>query len=289
MIDGESNDDAAVYLYNGKPIVLTTDFFSPVVKDAYQYGAIAAANALSDLYAMNSEPLFCLCVAGFNSARMNEQTISQIMQGAVDKCREAGVIIAGGHTIEAVEPFFGLVCAGGASDFSNIRRNTLKLNKDVETYLVLTKELGVGMVTNAAKKQIIENVENGTTLYQRAVMQMSSLNDSIKNLTDKKTLNALTDVTGFGLVGHLAEMLGTEFSAEVYFKSLPVLDGVHQLYQDFGDQIKPNGNNGEYARNRGFEIKVQEGFQKAILEDPNTSGGLLVAVDGLKAAELAAQ
>ena len=125
-IDASTNDDAAVYVYNGQPVVLTTDFFSPVIDDARLFGQIAAANALSDIYAMNSRPLVCLAVAGFNSSRMTEATIAEIMQGAVDKCRQAGVVIAGGHTIEAVEPFFGLVCVGG-EQMPAIRRNIVQI------------------------------------------------------------------------------------------------------------------------------------------------------------------
>ncbi|CAL6114832.1 Cysteine_desulfurase / Selenide [Hexamita inflata] len=285
VIDGSTNDDAAVYLQNDTPIVLTTDFFSPVIDDPYLYGKIASSNALSDIYAMNAKPLTCLAVCGFNSSRMSDESIRNIMRGAIDVCKSVNVVIAGGHTIESIEPFFGLVCVG-STQMSNIRRNIIGFNPNTETYLIMTKQLGVGMVATGIKKGC---VPKQSALYWSAANNMAEVNSSVEKVqSNMQFVNALTDITGFGLVGHLAEMLG-ELSAEVYFKSLPLIPGIKDLYDDFNSQVVNNFNNFEYATQRGFGVQVKEGFQKAIFCDPTTSGGLLFAVDGIENARTICQ
>ncbi|KAH0577715.1 Cysteine desulfurase / Selenide, water dikinase [Spironucleus salmonicida] len=279
LVSQATADDACVYQLDNQLLVSTTDFFSPVIDDAYLFGKISAANALSDVYAMNSKPIFAIAIAGFPSNRMSEDSMIQVIQGAVDKCQEAGIVISGGHTIESIEPFFGL-CVNGIQN----RIEKIKLNRIEEKvcqndiYLVMTKKLGVGMLTTAMKRGLIQNRQNYKEIYDELVWNMETLNIIKQELPDQVV--ALTDITGFGLAGHLSEMLIQDgLSAEIYTKSIPVLKGVQQIYDLYQKIVLTNENNKIYVANNNFKLDDVPFFTD-LVTDATTSGGLLFAVKG---------
>ena len=264
-------DDAAVYrLDDDRAVVLTADFFPPVVDDPYWFGAIAAANALSDLYAMGARPLFAINLVGFPDTLDNE-ILTEILRGGADKIREAGSVVAGGHTTIDKEPKYGLAVAGLIDPDRVLSKGGARKGD----LLFLTKPLGTGLVTTAHKRQ--EVVEED--LFA-AVLSMARLNrkaaELFRNAGD--AVHALTDITGFGLAGHaheMAEQSGLSFAMEV--RVLPLLPGVKRYSMDM---MVPGGLN----RNADFYgrfvdgIKL-EGLARHIVYDPQTSGGLLAAVD----------
>lgn len=171
-VTSATRDDACVFTTNDGMFVLTVDFFAPVVKDAIDFGRVAAANAISDIYAMNGRPLVAIAVAGFNSARLSEPTMREILTGASEKCKEAQIIIAGGHTIEAPEPFFGLAVIGELKNPAQLKRNVIPVPK-CPAYLVLTKQLGTGIVVSAEKHGLLSKLEYGKEMYENAVRNMA--------------------------------------------------------------------------------------------------------------------
>jgi selenide,water dikinase len=269
LVGIETSDDAAVYQINEtQAIVATTDFFMPIVDDPYDFGRIAATNAISDVYAMGGTPLFALALVGMPVNTLPLETIRRILDGGESVCREAGIPIAGGHTIDSVEPIYGLV-AIGLVDPRKLKRNAGAKPGDK---LVLGKPLGVGIYSAALKKQKLDDAG-----YAAMIASTTKLNKPGSRLGDIALVNALTDVTGFGLLGHLLEICkGSGTAARIDFADLPIMPGVLELA---GEGLVT----GASARNwSGYGDKVALGprigdRERALLTDPQTSGGLLVA------------
>jgi selenide, water dikinase len=269
LVGIETADDAAVYQINEtQAIVATTDFFMPIVDDPHDFGAIAATNAISDVYAMGGQPLFALALVGMPVNQIPLDVIRRILEGGESVCTKAGIPIAGGHTIDSVEPIYGLV-AIGLVDPRNLKRNAGAKAGDV---LVLGKPLGVGIYSAALKKDKLD--EAG---YRAMIESTTKLNTPGPALGKLPGVHALTDVTGFGLLGHLLEICkGSSVAAIVDWKSLPVLPGALDLARE-GFFTGASGRNfGGYGTKVTLGSAIDEAC-KAVLTDPQTSGGLLVA------------
>ena len=269
LVGTESSDDAAVYRLNDQQaIIATTDFFTPIVDDPYDFGRIAATNALSDVYAMGGTPLFALALVGMPLGKLPEDAIRLILQGGQDVCKAAGIPIAGGHSIDTLEPIYGLVGIGLVHP-DRVKRNNQAQAGDV---LILSKPLGVGMLSAALKKGTL-SAEG----YADMVRWTTKLNTPGIALSAMPAVHALTDVTGFGLAGHLLEICrGSSLSAHVNFDAVPL--------SPLAAEIAQGGTaTGASARNwdgYGSSMALPEGFapwKQNLLSDPQTSGGLLIA------------
>ena len=272
LVDHRTADDAAAYKIDPERAILqTVDFIPPVVDDPYDYGSIAAANALSDIYAMGGVPLFALGIAGFPVSLLPEKVLRRILKGAADKTAEAGIPILGGHTIEETEPKFGLVVTGMVHP-AKILTNAGARPGD---RLVLTKPIGTGILTAALKKGILDK-KTGKEL----IRTMSQLNRTAAEILRKYPVHALTDITGFGLLGHLKEMItASKTGAEIGFLNIPVMKGVNSLVTP---ELIPGGTvrNLEYVSgSTRFDPSLSR-TEKYILADAQTSGGLLIALPG---------
>jgi selenide,water dikinase len=271
LVGTETSDDAAVWkLDERQAIVATTDFFMPVVDDPFDFGRIAATNALSDIYAMGARPLFALAIVGMPINVLAPETIGAILAGGASVCAAAGVPVAGGHSIDSVEPIYGLV-AIGVVDPARIMTNRAGRAGDV---LILGKGLGVGVLSAAFKQ---ERLEAGG--YEALIASTTQLNAAGPELAALPAVHAMTDVTGFGLLGHALEMArGAGLTAEIFADGPAILPGVEALAQA-GVRTGASGRNwASYgAAVRGAEALPV--WKKDILCDPQTSGGLLVAVD----------
>lgn len=268
IVGNHSKDDAAVYdIGNGTALISTTDFFMPIVDDPYEFGRIASANAISDVYAMGGKPALAIAILGWPINILPPSVAKKVIEGSRSICMEAGIPLAGGHSIDSPEPIFGLAVNGFVS-LENIKQNNKAQVGDV---LFLTKPLGVGILTTAEKKGILKEEHKGI-----AAMQMMQLNKVGELLGKVKGVNAMTDVTGFALLGHLVEMAeGSGLSAEVDFDKVPV------IIEDIKEYIEQKSIPGGTHRNwdsYGEKIGVITDFQKVLLADPQTSGGLLVSV-----------
>lgn len=271
LVGTESSDDAAVYRLNdSQAIVATTDFFMPIVDDPFDFGRIAATNALSDIYAMGGKPLFALAIVGMPVNKLPTDIIRQILNGGESVCREAGIPIAGGHSIDAPEPIYGLVGIGVVHP-DKIRRNDKARPGDA---LILAKPLGIGVFADAMKKGKLS--EAG---YAQMLSSTTQLNTPGITLAELPEVHALTDVTGFGLLGHLLEITrGSNLGAEICFADLPVHPLALELAQAGFSPGASERNWGSY----GHEVRLPAGiaeWQRKLLCDPQTSGGLLVACD----------
>ncbi|MFN5317903.1 MAG: selenide, water dikinase SelD [Bacteroidia bacterium] len=269
LISGNSHhEDAAVWdLGGGDCLISTTDFFMPVVDDAYDFGAISAANALSDVYAMGGSPFMALSVLGWPVEKLPAALAARVLEGAADVCREAGVVLAGGHSIDSAEPFFGLSVNG------RVMKNRVKRNNTVTEgdYLYLTKPLGTGILTTALKRRLIVEAEH----YPQLVAWMKKLNRVGTSLSMVEGVNALTDVTGFGLAGHLLEMLeSSNCSAELWADKIPLMQGVETCLSSF---IYPDMTMRNFNAISTHCTEL-DGRNLLILCDPQTSGGLLISV-----------
>jgi selenide,water dikinase len=271
LVGIETADDAAVYQINERQaIVATTDFFMPIVDDPFDFGAIAATNAISDVYAMGGQPLFALALVGMPVNQLPLEVIRKILEGGESVCARAGIPIAGGHTIDSVEPIYGLV-AIGLVDPRNLKRNAGAKPGDK---LVLGKPLGVGIYSAALKKGRLDDAG-----YRSMIESTTKLNTPGTRLGQLEGVHALTDVTGFGLLGHLLEIAkGSSAGAHVRWRDVPLLDGVVELARE-GILTGASGRN--WA---GYGSRVKLGAElgeaeRAVLTDPQTSGGLLVACD----------
>ncbi len=269
LVGIEHSDDAAVYRLNDdQAIVATTDFFMPIVDDPYEFGRIAATNALSDVYAMGGTPLFALAIVGMPIGKLPNSVIRQILAGGEAVCKQAGIPIAGGHSIDAPEPIYGLVGIG-VVDPKKLKKNSGGQTGDV---LILGKPLGVGIYSAALKKGALSDA-----YYAEMIATTTQLNTAGSVLSALSGVHALTDVTGFGLAGHLLEITrASKLGARLEWARLPLLPGVSDLAQ--------NGHiTGASLRNwesYGSEINLPSGmssWQQAVLSDPQTSGGLLVS------------
>ena len=267
LVGIETADDAAVYRINDRQaIVATTDFFMPIVDEPFDFGAIAAANALSDVYAMGGTPLFALAVVGMPVGRLPIDTIRRILDGGESLCAKAGVPVAGGHTIDSAEPIYGLV-AIGLVDPGHVKRNRGALAGDA---LILGKPLGIGVYSAALKKQRL-----AAGRYETMLATATQLNTPGMALGPMKGVHALTDVTGFGLLGHLLEICrASGVGAKIAFERVPLLP-------DAAAMARLGLVTGASSRNwssYGHEIDGDlDATARALLTDPQTSGGLLVA------------
>ncbi|MEN9359658.1 MAG: Selenide, water dikinase [Verrucomicrobiota bacterium] len=280
LVGIETADDAAVYQINEtQAIVATTDFFMPIVDDPFDFGRIAATNAISDVYAMGGTPLFALALVGMPVAKLSMETIRKILEGGESVCTAAGIPVAGGHTIDSLEPIYGLV-AIGLVDPRNLKKNSGGKAGD---FLVLGKPLGVGIQSAALKKGLLD--EAG---YASMIASTTKLNTPGRKLGAIVGVGGLTDITGFGLLGHLLEICrGSGLAAEIKWSAVPLLPGVPELCQ-------AGCVTGASARNwtsYGTDVRLPQDFpewQKQILCDPQTSGGLLVSCSAESLAEVEA-
>ena len=271
LVGIETSDDAAVYQLNDdQALIATTDFFMPIVDDPFDFGRIAATNAISDVYAMGGRPLFSLALVGMPIAVLSTQTIGRVLEGGASVCRAAGIPIAGGHTIDSVEAIYGLVAIGLVHP-KQVKRNSDARPGDV---LVLGKPLGVGVLSAALKKG-----ELSAEGYGLMLATTTQLNTPGPDLAALPGVHAMTDVTGFGLAGHALEMArGASCTVEIDWRAVPVLGGVRELaVRGFVT--------GASARNwagYGHDVHLPAGFSaedRALLTDPQTSGGLLVSCE----------
>ena len=271
MVGIETADDAAVYKLNDEQaLIATTDFFMPIVDDPYDFGRIAATNAISDVYAMGGTPIMALALVGMPINKLPVETIGLIIKGGESICAEAGIPIAGGHTIDSVEPIYGLVVLGLVHP-SKVKRNADARDGDI---LILSKPLGVGVLSAALKKGLL-----GDEGYKAMIDNTTKLNKPGKALAEMAGVHALTDVTGFGLLGHLLELArGARLTAQLTMADIPLLPGVEQLAHD-GYFTGASGRNWDaYGKDVALAASIRPA-QQALLTDPQTSGGLLVACD----------
>jgi selenide,water dikinase len=273
LVGNDSKDDAAVYdLGNGEAVISTTDFFMPIVDDPFDFGQIASVNAISDIYAMGGTPLMAIAILGWPLEKLPPAVAAKVLEGARAACARANIPLAGGHSIDAPEPIFGLAVTGRVA-LNQLKRNDAAV---VGCKLFLTKPLGVGLVTTAQKRGIAEE-----THVKGAVEQMTTLNQIGSHLSELEEVKALTDVTGFGLLGHLTELCeGSGVSATIDSTRVPRLPNTdHYIAQD----CSPGGTDRNFE-SYGHKISPLTDSQRALLCDPQTSGGLLVAVtpDGLE-------
>ena len=273
LVGNHTKDDAAVYdMGNGTALISTTDFFMPIVDDAYRFGRIASANAISDVYAMGGKPILAIAILGWPINKLSPEVAKQVIEGGRSICAEAGIPLAGGHSIDSPEPIFGLA-VNGIIDIKNIKQNNTAKPGDV---LFLTKKIGVGILTTAEKKGILK--EEHQLL---AAMQMEQLNKAGEALGKLSGVTAMTDVTGFGLLGHLAEMCeGSKVSAIISFNEVPLLTEDLNYYIDL--KSIPGGTNRNlesYGNKISFSPNINKSYAAALLADPQTSGGLLIAAN----------
>ncbi|MCT4601824.1 MAG: selenide, water dikinase SelD [Marinifilum sp.] len=268
LVGNDTKDDAAVYdLGNGQALISTTDFFTPIVDDPYDFGRIAATNAISDIYAMGGKPIMALAILAWPLEKLSTDIAQKVVEGARDVCANAGIQLAGGHSIDIGDPVFGLSVNGIVATERVKKNNTASPN----CTLFLTKPLGIGVLTTAEKKKLIAHEDN-----QIAVDLMCSLNQVGVVFGEQKYIKSMTDVTGFGLLGHLSEICeGSNVNAVINYNDVPKIDGAEELIQKGST---PGGTRRNWA-SYGHLIGDITEDQKALLCDPQTSGGLLVAVD----------
>ncbi|MFN9503691.1 MAG: selenide, water dikinase SelD [Rubrivivax sp.] len=271
LVGIETADDAAVYQLNDEQaLIATTDFFMPIVDDPYEFGRIAATNAISDVYAMGGRPIMALALVAMPIAQLSTETIGRILQGGNDVCRAAGIPIAGGHTIDSVEAIYGLVAMGLVHP-KKVRRNS---DARVGDRLVLGKGLGVGVMSAALKKGALSPAG-----YAAMIHSATKLNTPGPSLADLPGVHAITDVTGFGLAGHVLEVArGAGAAVHLRWDTIPLLEGAADLARQWHVTGASNRNWAGY----GQDVRLPEGFaaeRRALLTDPQTSGGLLVSCD----------
>lgn len=268
LVGNESKDDAAVYdIGDGTCIISTTDFFMPIVDDPFTFGAIASVNAISDVYAMGGEPFMAIAILGWPVNKIPAEIAKAVLEGSRKVCAEAGIPLAGGHSIDCPEPVFGLAVTGKLTKGDLKRNDTAK----VGSLLYLTKPLGIGIVTTAQKKGIVS-----ADHMQKAIDTMLTLNKLGADFGKLSYINAMTDVTGFGLLGHLCEVCeGSGLSAEIEFNKVPRFNFLNGYLQQ---KSVPGGTQRNWD-SYGHKIGSLGDLQRSILADPQTSGGLLVSVD----------
>ncbi|MBE9466853.1 MAG: selenide, water dikinase SelD [Bacteroidetes bacterium] len=270
LVGTDTTDDAAIYkIDNERAIVQTVDFFSPIVDDPYSFGAISAANSISDIYAMGAKPLFALNIVGFPSSRLPMSVLEEILRGAQDKAEEAGISIVGGHSVDDIEPKYGMTVTG-IIDIDKILTNANAKSGDA---IILTKPIGTGIISNATKRGLADQETK-----KEAIDTMSQLNKYAAEVMEEFPVNSCTDVTGFGLLGHLSEMTkSSKIDAEILFNNVPLLKNAW----DFAvSNVIPGGsrNNLEYVKDYVVWSNEITETKKAILCDAQTSGGLLISL-----------
>ncbi|HMK02657.1 MAG TPA: selenide, water dikinase SelD [Ferruginibacter sp.] len=272
LVGNSSKDDAAVYdLGNGTALISTTDFFMPIVDDAFDFGRIASANAISDVYAMGGKPILAIAILGWPVDKLPAALAQQVLEGSRKICEGAGIPLAGGHSIDSTEPIFGL-SVSGLVDIKHLKKNDTAKAGDA---IFITKPLGVGILSTAQKRGLLKEAH-----LPVMIKQMTQLNKIGEALGKISGVNAMTDVTGFGLLGHLIEMAeGSGLSAEINYSALPVIDGAREY---LSQRIVPDAtyrNWNSYSDKVKFEkrVNVMEAFN--LLPDPQTNGGLLISVN----------
>ncbi len=267
LVGNDHRDDAAVYdLGTGSAIISTTDFFTPIVDDPFTFGRIAATNAISDVYAMGGKPLLAIAILGWPVKILSAEIAQKVLEGGRSVCAEAGINLAGGHSIESPEPIFGLAVTGTV-EIDKLKRND---SATAGCKLLLTKPIGVGILTTAQKHGIL-TAEDANV----AIEIMSELNSIGTEFANVSGVRAMTDVTGFGLLGHLVEMCeGANLSAEIEYAKIPKLP---MLDKYLDNKTIPGGTNRNWD-SYGHKINLPDLSLKNILCDPQTSGGLLLAV-----------
>jgi selenide,water dikinase len=267
LVGNDKRDDAAVLdLGNGTALISTTDFFMPIVDDAYDFGRIASANAISDVYAMGGKPVLAIAILGWPIDKIAPEVAQLVLEGARSICAEAGITLAGGHSIDCPEPVFGLA-VNGILDIANLKQNS---TAEAGCRLYLTKALGVGILSTAQKRGVLKPEDAAI-----ALKSMVTLNKHGEVFGKMEGVKAMTDVTGFGLLGHLSEMCeGSGLSAVIEFSKVPVIP---RLSGYLDQQCLPGGTQRNWA-SYGAKVAALTDEQRYILADPQTSGGLLVAV-----------
>lgn len=275
IVGNESNDDAAVFeMEDGNCIISTTDFFMPIVDDAFDFGKIAAANAISDVYAMGGKPLMAVAILGWPVEKIAADVAQQVIKGTQQICNEAGIPLAGGHSIDSQEPIFGLAVTGLVKK-ENIKKNNSPNEGDI---LYITKPLGIGVLATALKRGLLKEEE-----YAELIAQTTALNSIGEYLGGLEYVTAMTDVTGFGFTGHLLEMLaGKELSAEIEKVNLPIIEAAKTYAAQF---IFPDNTTRNYNAQLP-EIEGMAGLEFITYCDPQTSGGLLFSVSADKQSEV---
>lgn len=267
LVGNEHKDDAAVYdLGNGSCIISTTDFFMPIVDDPFDFGRIAATNAISDIYAMGGKPLMAIAILGWPINQLDASIAARVIDGGRSVCHAAGISLAGGHSIDAPEPIFGLAVTGIVAT-DKVKKNSQAQAGD---RLFLSKPLGIGILTTAEKKGLL--LPEHKNLARDAMCQSNKIGAEFANIAG---VNAMTDVTGFGLLGHLTEIChGSELSASLNFAHIPTLQAIEYYIEQGCTTGGSQRNFGSY----GDDVSPLSEIQKAILCDPQTSGGLLICV-----------
>jgi selenide,water dikinase len=272
MVGNSSKDDAAVYdLGNGSALISTTDFFVPIVDDPFQFGRIAAANAISDVYAMGGKPIMALAILGWPVEKIAAKIAKEVIEGGRSICLEAGIPLAGGHSVDTTEPIFGL-SVNGLVDINHLKQNNTAKQNDV---LFLTKPLGVGILSTAQKRGLLSEID-----LSILIQQLNQLNKVGEALGKIKGVHAMTDVTGFGLIGHLMEMAeGSGLGASINYSKIQIIESAKDYLKQ---RIVPDAtyrNWNAYSSQVSFEkgVDVMQAF--SILPDPQTNGGILIAVD----------
>lgn len=279
LVGNQTHDDAAVYdLGDGMALIFTTDFFMPVVDDSFEFGRIAAANAISDVYAMGGKPIMALAVLGWPVEKLPAELAKEVMEGGRSICSEAGIPLAGGHSIDSPEPIFGLA-VNGIVAIENLKKNNTAQEED---FLFLTKPLGTGILSTAQKRNLLKD-----EYLKLMIEQLTTLNKVGEELGKIPGVTAMTDITGFGLLGHLVEIAeGSGCSAELYYHAIPVMDGVKEY---IAQRITPDAtfrNWNCYSEKVKFEkgVNMLEAF--SLLPDPQTNGGLLFSVNNRSVREV---
>jgi selenide,water dikinase len=270
-------DDAAVFdLGDGTGLVSTTDFFMPIVDDAFDFGCIASVNALSDVYAMGGSPLMALGMLGWPIDKLPADCAAEVIEGARAICREAGIPLAGGHSIDCPEPIFGLAVSGRVS-LQHLKTNASGRPGDV---LFLTKGLGIGILTTAGKRGVL--LPEHASSAKKSMLRLNDIGTMLGKLS---CVHAMTDITGFGLCGHLLELCSASgCNATIYYDKLPLVD--QAVFEYIGKGAVPGGTGRNWS-SYGHRIALEEPGMKELVADPQTSGGLLIAVDPASVEELA--
>jgi selenide, water dikinase len=279
LVGNQSKDDAAAYdLGDGTALISTTDFFMPIVDDAYDFGRIASANAISDVYAMGGKPLMAIAILGWPVEKIPASVAKKVLEGARATCASAGIPLAGGHSIDSPEPIFGLAVSG-LVNISNLKQNNTARAGDL---LLLTKSLGTGVLSTAQKRKALQ-----PQYYTPFLEQLIALNSIGAAFGELKGVHAMTDITGFGLLGHTIEMAGgSALSAQLNFSEIPVLEGVRE---GIAAKMVPGGttrNWNSYGEKVSFSGNISKDEGMALLADPQTNGGLLIAIDPSALAEV---
>ena len=268
IVGNETKDDAAIMEINEQQCLISTaDFFMPIVDDAFDFGRISAANAISDVYAMGGKPIMALGILGWPVEKIPLQEARRVMEGAREICLSAKIPLAGGHSIDSPEPFFGL-SVNGIIQKNEIKKNTGSKIGDV---LYLSKKLGSGILATAIKRGLL-----GKEHYQELLQSLCTLNFAGEKLGKLEYVHAITDITGFGFIGHLAEMLQEDgIAAEIEYKSLPKFSAVEEYMSKF---IYPDNTTRNYNTFKNW-VEGMDGLEFLLLCDPQTNGGLLVSVN----------